>query len=153
MAKMGIMPKSPHAIRSVKEWKRVDNTNVVSIHDAFTTRAFGESSLIFLQDYHPLSKTLTKALLTPTLVVGGRFQPKPPITEQVLWGYISQIATALKLIHDNNLEARCVDVVITLTDKNWICLNVCSVLDVVHLDNRSRNCSKKTCCISAVPCP
>ncbi|UKZ47887.1 hypothetical protein TrVGV298_002121 [Trichoderma virens] len=118
MAKMGITPKSPHAIRSVKEWKRVDNANVVSIHETFTTRAFGESSLIFLQDYHPLSKTL----LTPTLVAGGRFQPKPPITEQ--------IATALKLIHDNNLEARCVDVVkITLTDKNWICLNVCSVLE------------------------
>ncbi|KAL7916324.1 kinase-like domain-containing protein [Trichoderma velutinum] len=133
----GFRLTNEHAIRSVKEWKRVDNANVVSIHDAFTTRAFGDSSLIFVQDYHPLAKTLAEAHLTPTVAAGGRFQPKPPITEQVLWGYISQIATALKSIHDNNLAARCVDASkIILTDKNRIRLNACSVLDVVHFDVR-----------------
>ncbi|KAL7947841.1 hypothetical protein V8C42DRAFT_315844 [Trichoderma barbatum] len=133
----GFRLTNEHAIRSVKEWKRVDNANVVSIHDAFTTRAFGDSSLIFVQDYHPLSKTLAEAHLTPSVAAGGRFQPKPPVTEQVLWGYISQISSALKSIHDNNLAARCVDVSkIILTDKNRIRLNACSVLDVVHFDVR-----------------
>ncbi|KAL7788680.1 hypothetical protein V8C37DRAFT_387608 [Trichoderma ceciliae] len=134
----GFRLTNEHAIRSVKEWRRIDNASVVSIHDAFTTRAFGDSSLIFVQDYHPLSKTLAEAHLTPNVTHGtNRFQPKPPITEAVLWGYISQIASALKSIHSNNLAARCVDVSkIILTDKNRIRLNACSVLDVVHFDVR-----------------
>ncbi|RFU72275.1 pab-dependent polya-specific ribonuclease subunit pan3 [Trichoderma arundinaceum] len=134
----GFRLTNEHAIRSVKEWRRIDNANVVSIHDAFTTRAFGDSSLIFVQDYHPLSKTLAEAHLVPNAAHGSnRFQPKPPITEAVLWGYISQIASALKSIHANNLAARCIDVSkIILTDKNRIRLDACSVLDVVHFDVR-----------------
>ncbi|KAL6871357.1 kinase-like domain-containing protein [Trichoderma novae-zelandiae] len=135
----GFRLTNEHAIRSVKEWKRVENANVVRIHDAFTTRAFGDSSLIFVQDYHPLSKTLAEVHLTPNVAHpgAGRFQPKTPIAESVLWGYITQIASGLKSIHSNNLAARCLDPSkIILTDKNRIRLSACSVLDVVHFEIR-----------------
>ncbi|KAL6882414.1 PAB-dependent poly(A)-specific ribonuclease subunit PAN3 [Trichoderma longibrachiatum] len=135
----GFRLTNEHAIRSVKEWKRVENANVVRIHDAFTTRAFGDSSLIFVQDYHPLSKTLAEVHLTPSAPHAGtgRFQPKAPIAESVLWGYITQIASGLKSIHSNNLAARCLDPSkIILTDKNRIRLSACSVLDVVQFDIR-----------------
>ncbi|KAK5999000.1 PAN2-PAN3 deadenylation complex subunit PAN3 [Cladobotryum mycophilum] len=126
-----------HAIRSVKEWRRIDNANVVTIHDAFTTRAFGDSSLIFVQDYHPLAKTLAEVHFNTNNALSTRFQPKTPITEPVLWGYIAQIANALRAIHSNNLAARCIDVSkIILTDKNRIRLDACSVLDVVQFDVR-----------------
>lgn len=133
----GFRLTNEHAIRSVKEWRRIDNANVVTIHDAFTARAFGDSSLIFVQDYHPLAKTLAEHHLTPNTVHGGRFQPKSPISEAVLWSYISQIANALKAIHASNLAARCIDVSkILLTGKNRIRLNACSILDVVQFENR-----------------
>lgn len=126
-----------HAIRLVKEWRRVDNGNVVSILDAFTTRAFGDSSLIFVQDYHPLSKTLAEVHLSPNPPQGSRFATKSPITEAALWGYITQIASALKAIHSLNLAARCIDVSkIILTDKNRVRLSACSILDVVQFDAR-----------------
>lgn len=133
----GFRLTNEHAIRSVKEWRRIDNANVVTIHDAFTTRAFGDSSLIFVQDYHPLSKTLAEHHLNPTPVHGQRFQPKAPISEAVLWSYISQIANAIKAIHSSNLAARCIDVgKIILTGKNRIRLNACAILDVVQFETR-----------------
>lgn len=132
-----------HAIRQVKEWRKVRNGGVASIHDAFTTRAFGDSSLVFVQDYHPLSKTLVEAHLAPTPTTGGRFhqpqppQPKPPLAEDVLWGYVAQLANALKAIHDLKLAARCVDASkIILSNKNRLRLSACSVLDVVHFENK-----------------
>lgn len=133
----GFRLTNEHAIRSVKEWRKVDNANVVTIHDAFTARAFGDSSLIFVQDYHPLSKTLAEAHLSHGAGHGGRFQHKGPVAESVLWAYISQVANALKAIHGANLVARCIDVSkIILTGKNRIRLSACSVLDVVQFDLR-----------------
>ncbi|QUC21824.1 uncharacterized protein UV8b_06065 [Ustilaginoidea virens] len=134
----GFRLSNEHAIRSVKEWRKIDNANVVTIHDAFTARVFGDSSLIFVQGYHPLSKTLAEVHLGSTAAgPGNRFQAKPPVSEAVLWGYISQLANALKSIHSVNLAARCIDVTkIILTDKNRIRLNACSILDVVHFELR-----------------
>jgi PAB-dependent poly(A)-specific ribonuclease subunit 3 len=118
------------AIRSVKEWRRVDSAGVVTVHDAFTTRAFGDSSLIFVTDYHPLSKTLMEHHFT-------RNRAAAVIPEQVLWGYVVQIALALKDIHAAGLAARCLEPSkVILTDKNRIRLNACSVLDVVQYESQ-----------------
>ncbi|OLN86109.1 PAB-dependent poly(A)-specific ribonuclease subunit PAN3, partial [Colletotrichum chlorophyti] len=134
----GFRLTNEQAIRSVKEWRRLNNGNVVTIHDAFTTRAFGDSSLFFVQDYHPLSKTLAELHFpVPGVSHGTRFNAKTPIAESVLWGYVSQIANALKAIHALNLAARCLDMSkIIVTDKNRIRLSACSILDVVHFENR-----------------
>ncbi|EFY95228.2 protein kinase [Metarhizium robertsii] len=136
----GFRLTNEHAIRSVKDWRKIDNANIVTIHDAFTTRAFGDSSLIFVQDYHPLAKTLAEVHLSTGAGApspGNRFQAKSPVSEAVLWGYIAQIANALKSIHSINLAARCIDVTkIILTGKNRIRLNACSILDVVQFDMR-----------------
>ncbi|KAF6840690.1 Pab-dependent poly(A)-specific ribonuclease subunit PAN3 [Colletotrichum plurivorum] len=134
----GFRLTNEHAIRSVKEWRRLNNGNVVTIHDAFTTRAFGDSSLFFVQDYHPLSKTLAEVHFSLAgTAQGTRFAAKTPIAESVLWGYVSQIANALKAIHALNLAARCLDMSkIIVTDKNRIRLGACSILDVVHFEAR-----------------
>ncbi|GJC90852.1 PAN2-PAN3 deadenylation complex subunit PAN3 [Colletotrichum liriopes] len=134
----GFRLTNEQAIRSVKEWRRLNNGSVVTIHDAFTTRAFGDSSLFFVQDYHPLSKTLAEVHFTqPNTTHGTRFNAKNPIAESVLWGYVSQIANALKAIHTLNLAARCLDMSkVIVTDKNRIRLSACSILDVVHFEAR-----------------
>lgn len=121
------------AIRSVQAWKRVCNGSVVTIHDAFTSRSFQDSSLIFVTDYHPLSKTLAEQHLG----AGNRFQTRHPahIPEQVLWSYITQLANALKAIHSNGLAARIIEPSkILLTAKNRVRLNACAIMDVVQYE-------------------
>lgn len=106
---------------------------VVSVLDAFTTRAFGDSSLIFVTNYHPLSKTLVEHHFTNTNRYGNRVTPA--VAEAVLWSYIVQIASAIKSVHTANLAVRCIDPSkVILTDKGRIRLNACSVLDVVQFD-------------------
>jgi PAB-dependent poly(A)-specific ribonuclease subunit 3 len=127
------------AIRSVQPWKRVLNGSVVTIHDAFTTRAFGDSSLILVTDYHPCSKTLAEEHFKPTPMPSrfhGRQAASSHVPEQVLWGYIVQIASALKTIHGLGLAARLVTPSkVLLTSKNRVRLNACAVMDVVQYDN------------------
>ncbi|KAI9675632.1 MAG: PAB-dependent poly(A)-specific ribonuclease subunit 3 [Caeruleum heppii] len=124
------------AIRSVPSWKRVDSGNVVAIHDAFTTGAFGDRSLVFVTDYHPLSKTLTDHHFVTQSRFAGR-HATTAISEQVLWGYMVQIASALKMIHGTGLAARVFDPTkILLTSKNRIRLNACAILDVVQYDTQ-----------------
>jgi PAB-dependent poly(A)-specific ribonuclease subunit 3 len=142
----GFRLSSEETIRCVKTWKRVNHASIVTVWDAFTTRAFGDSSLIFVMDYHPLSKTLaefhnlqTLQSISPSHGVGygHRQSGKQSIPENTLWNYISQISSALKAIHDQGLAARCIDATkIIVTDKQRIRLNACSILDVVNFDAR-----------------
>lgn len=123
------------AIRSVQAWKRITNGSVVTVHDAFTTRVFQDSSLIFVMDYHPLSKTLAEQHLG----AGNRFNARSNahIPEQVMWSYVTQIASALKAIHSSGLAARIIDASkILLTGKNRIRLNACAIMDVVQHDTQ-----------------
>ncbi|KAL4787429.1 hypothetical protein BJX76DRAFT_318590 [Aspergillus varians] len=123
------------AIRSVQAWKRVASGSMVTVHDAFTSRSFQDSSLIFVTDYHPLSKTLAEQHLNTGVRFQGRQNPHVP--EQVLWGYITQIANALKNIHSSGLAARIIDASkILLTGRNRIRLNACAIMDVVQFDTQ-----------------
>lgn len=123
------------AIRSVQAWKRINNGGVVTIHDAFTTRAFGDSSLIFVMDYHPLSKTLAETHFQYTPRYQGGRPASNLVPEQVIWGYIVQIASALKAIHLTGLAARLINPTkIIVTSKDRIRLNACAILDVVSYD-------------------
>ncbi|CAI7608445.1 unnamed protein product [Penicillium glandicola] len=124
------------AIRSVQAWKRVCNASVVTIHDAFTSRSFQDSSLIFVTDYHPLSKTLADQHLS----AGSRFPGRHTnahIPEQVLWGYMTQIANGLKAIHTNGLAARVLEPSkVLITAKTRVRINACAILDVVQFDTQ-----------------
>ncbi|OJD23498.1 PAB-dependent poly(A)-specific ribonuclease subunit PAN3 [Blastomyces percursus] len=132
----GFRLTSEKAIRSVQNWKRVCNGSVVTVHDAFTTRCFQDSSLIFVTDYHPMSKTLAEHHLGGP----GRYQARQAgahIPEQILWSYVTQIASALKAIHSVGLAARVIDPSkVLLTGKNRIRLNACAILDVVQHDSQ-----------------
>ncbi|KAF2271612.1 PAB-dependent poly(A)-specific ribonuclease subunit PAN3 [Westerdykella ornata] len=130
---------SDSAIRSVQPWKRILNGNVVTIHDVFTTRAFGDSSLIVVTDYHPCSKSLAEEHFKPAQAPPrflGRQTTSNFVPEQVLWGYIVQIASALKAIHGAGLAARLITPSkVILTSKNRVRLNACAIMDVIHAEN------------------
>ena len=110
---------------------------MVTIHDIFTTRAFGDSSLIFVTDYHPCSSTLSEHHFASTSTYrhndrfGNRSQ-STHVPEATLWSYIVQIASALKTIHSNGIAAQLIHPSkVLLTSQKRIRLNGCGVLDVV----------------------
>ncbi|KAK9777275.1 putative PAN2-PAN3 deadenylation complex subunit PAN3 [Seiridium cardinale] len=113
----------------LKKWKRINNGSIVTPLEAFTSRDFGDTSLIFIHHYHPSSKTLAEHHLSG----GNRFRPS--IQESLLWSYISQLCNALRTIHNGDLAARCIHPTkIILTEQNRIRLSACMILDVLEFD-------------------
>lgn len=111
----------------------MQNGSIVTYHDCFTTRAFGDSSLVFVSDYHPVSKTLAEQCLSTTPSFNRARQTAGAVPEQVLWAFIVQLASAVKAIHSIGLAARVITASkIIVTSKNRIRLNACGILDVVQ---------------------
>ncbi|KAK8847561.1 hypothetical protein IAR55_005420 [Kwoniella newhampshirensis] len=134
------------AFGAIDTWRRIKHPNIVTIREAFTTKAFNDNSLILVYDYHPLSTTLWEEHLasasdqnappsTLAAVTAAKRRSGMPIPERVIWSYITQIANALKAIHNSNLAARNLDPSkVLVTGKNRIRLNGCGVLDVLAYD-------------------
>lgn len=116
-------------------WKQIRNSSIVNVHDCFTTRAFGDSSLVLVMDYHPLAKTLAEQQLQPMAARGPRAFGLH-IREEELWSYIVQIASALKAIHQKGLAARLVSPSkVLVTSMGRIRLNGCAVLHIVQAED------------------
>ena len=133
LSTLGYRLTNEKAIRSIQNWKRVSSGNVVTVIDAFTNRSFGDSSLMIVTDYHPLSKTLAETH-SPSSRYSNRNAPTH-VTEHILWAYMVQIASALKIIHGNGLAARLIDASKILhTGKNRLRLNACGIMDITQFD-------------------
>ena len=39
-------------------WKKIQHSNIVNLREVFTTKAFGDHSMVFVYDYHPASETV-----------------------------------------------------------------------------------------------
>lgn len=91
------------AISIVQVWNSISSANLVGLHEAFTTRAFGDSSLVFVYEYYPMSKTLADVHFGPESYQQMNRMVMP---ENLIWGYLTQIASALKVIHGAGLAAR-----------------------------------------------
>ncbi|GAA5881277.1 hypothetical protein JCM5296_007501 [Sporobolomyces johnsonii] len=152
------------AIASVEKWTRVRHPGLIGVREAFTTRAFGDQSIIFVYDYHPCSQTLYEAHLSPSASLppnpwstpsplthtpfrGPRSSPHPStsspsgassnagLPERVLWSYIVQIGSALKCVHQNGLAMRTVEVNrVVVTGKNRVRLGGAGVMDCLTWD-------------------
>ncbi|TPX72081.1 hypothetical protein CcCBS67573_g05911 [Chytriomyces confervae] len=120
------------AISSVEPWRRLKHSSIVSVREAFTTKAFGDNSLIFVYDYHPLSTTLSAKYLSATPL---RANAKPGVPERSLWSYIVQISSAIKALHSAGLAARILEPSkILVTGKNRVRLNCCGIFDTINFD-------------------
>ncbi|KAF6238459.1 hypothetical protein HO173_003426 [Letharia columbiana] len=121
-----------NAIFAVRQkWAAVRNSNVVSLHFAFTTTNFDSSSLVIVSDYHPDSKTVAEKHFNQTPSRPNRNAP-PLISEQTLWSYIVQITNALKAVHSAQLAVRVIEPSkVIVTDENRIRLNGCALEDLL----------------------
>ncbi|KAK4688843.1 PAB-dependent poly(A)-specific ribonuclease subunit 3, partial [Tremellales sp. Uapishka_1] len=124
------------AFGAIETWRRMKHPNIVSLREAFTTKAFNDNSLILVYDFHPDSTTTWEEHMTTEAPKPmGRRRVLVPIPERLLWSYITQVANALKAIHSSNLSARNLDPTkLLITGKNRIRLNGCGILDVLAYD-------------------
>lgn len=131
----GFRLTSDQAINTKTAWKKVVNGNVVRVHDAFTSQAFGDRSLVVVVDYHPLAQTVADKFFSRAAISSRANQIIP---EQEIWSYIVQLANGLKSIHSNGLAARTlVPSKVLVTSKNRMRLSGCSVLDIVQFEQSS----------------
>ncbi|KAJ3482196.1 hypothetical protein NLI96_g7144 [Meripilus lineatus] len=128
------------AFSAIEAWAKIRHSNIVPVREAFTTRAFGDSSLVVVYDYFPNSQTLYEAHLKPKApqFQNGRLQSQNVrLIERTLWSYIIQLAGAIKAVHDAGLAVRVVDVTkILVTSKNRIRINCCGLYDVLMFEAR-----------------
>lgn len=124
------------SVTVIARWKRINCANVVSVIECFTSRDFSDMSLIFVHNYHPLSKTLAEHHF-PSTTQNSRFPRTTTVAENVLWSYICQFCNALKAIHAEGLAARCIELSkVILTDKNRIRLSACAIVDVLEYESK-----------------
>ena len=124
------------AIRTVHNWKRISNSSLVQVHDAFTGRWFNDSSLIVVTDYHPTAQTLADKYFAVGRHGGASRSPQI-IPENELWTYILELASALKAIHEGGSAAQTLmPSKVLVTSKNRLRLNGCGVLDIVQYEQR-----------------
>ncbi|KAK9461836.1 uncharacterized protein V1516DRAFT_711286 [Lipomyces oligophaga] len=124
------------AIATVQQWSRILSAGLVTLYEAFTTRAFGDNSIIFVYDYYPLSYTLFDAHFGPNLryplVRNNLGQLVPSVPEQVLWSYLVQLSSTLRTIHNAGLSARILDASkIIVSSKMRLRLTAVGIFDVL----------------------
>ncbi|KAF2216333.1 hypothetical protein CERZMDRAFT_33128 [Cercospora zeae-maydis SCOH1-5] len=123
-------------VRPVNAWKRMTNASLVTVIDAFTGRWFGDSSLIIVTDYHPRSQSLAEKHFGSQRHANNKHNGQL-MPENELWGYIVQLASALRTIHGAGQAAQTVMASkVLLTSKNRIRLNGCGVFDIIQYDKR-----------------
>jgi PAB-dependent poly(A)-specific ribonuclease subunit 3 len=131
----GFRLTNEQAIRNFQPWKRISSASVVRVHDAFTGKWFGDSSLIVVTDYHPLSQTLAEKYFAPARSNRGAGNVVP---ENDLWTYLVQLASALQSIHENGLAAQTVTASkVLVTAKGRVRLNGCGVTDIVRYEQKA----------------
>ncbi|SPO25999.1 uncharacterized protein UTRI_02273 [Ustilago trichophora] len=99
----------------VERWRRIRHPSIVSVREAFTTRAFGDQSIVFVYDLPPLATTLyaehmTIRQLSQTDALAAFSQSPCKSTSQL------DASKASKVLR---------------TGKNRVRINCCSVFDVV----------------------
>lgn len=119
------------SIALVAKWRKVVGAGLVTLREAFTTKAFSDSSLCFVYDYHPLSETLHDHHFGAQ----RKFGSGSVVGEKLVWSYLVQLVSALRTIHRAGLACRTVEASkILVTEKNRIRLSGCGVLDVLAHD-------------------
>ncbi|XP_060519443.1 PAN2-PAN3 deadenylation complex subunit Pan3 [Cylas formicarius] len=140
----------------VEMWKKLSHSSIVQLKEVFTTKAFGDTSLIFVYYYHPGSETLLTKHFSPdqpdpfTNDVSTprpysyqknnilRHQQTNKLPEPLIWNYIIQLTSALRLIHSSALACRSLDPTkIIITSKNRLRLSCLGVMDVLLHDSNS----------------
>ncbi|XP_055690209.1 PAN2-PAN3 deadenylation complex subunit PAN3 isoform X2 [Lutzomyia longipalpis] len=154
----GFRLQSTKCMSVVEMWKKLQHSNVVQLREVFTTKAFGDHSLVLVYDYHPGSQTLLSKYFTPSVETNGYTDPfsgearpfshksslqrtvnGPMLAENEIWFIIMQLTAGLRAIHQSGLACRTLDptkIIITGRRVRFSCLGIS---DIVSFDPNQAN--------------
>ncbi|KAG1648521.1 PAN2-PAN3 deadenylation complex subunit pan3 [Nymphon striatum] len=139
----------------IEMWKKLKHSNLVQLREVFTTKAFGDHSIVFVHDYHPNATTLldyhfshsnkSDNLVRGTGIYGPEGAPRPfsqskssrkaLLPESQLWAYIVQLSSVIRTIHMAGLACRNLDPTkVLITAKSRLRVNCCGIYDVLTYD-------------------
>ena len=131
------------AFTTIEAWSRIHHPGIVSVREAFTTRAFNDNckflkcmlfsfpftdllALVVVYDYHPNAQTIFDVHLKPKVAFNGGRLHHERINEPTLWSYIFQIASAIKCVHEQGMAVRMIDASkILITSQNRYVSHLC----------------------------
>ncbi|KAJ2054939.1 PAB-dependent poly(A)-specific ribonuclease subunit 3 [Coemansia sp. S155-1] len=120
----GTQPASKSALGAIDKWKAVQSPSIAQVYEAFTTRAFGDNSLVIVHELKPLAASLKSQ------IVDARAQ----VSEAFLWSLVLQLISALRTVHSAGLAVQTLSVsTILLSPTNRVYLNSCGLADVLAL--------------------
>uniref|UniRef100_A0A5S6QSG5 PAN2-PAN3 deadenylation complex subunit PAN3 n=1 Tax=Trichuris muris TaxID=70415 RepID=A0A5S6QSG5_TRIMR len=129
------------ALTAVDTWRKcVCNPYVVRLKEAFTTKAFGDYSVVLVYDFHPLAVTLHARHFNEESIernsnAACSSSNQSFIPEATLWQYIIAISSALRAIHSAGLFAKTVDATkILVVGKSRLLINCCGIFDVLSYE-------------------
>lgn len=119
-------------LRNYDKWRSIRHANVIRLHEVFSTKSFGDQSLIFVYDFHPGSDTLMDDLFRVSNWKQKSDRTKKILPESVVWAYIVQLTSALRQIHTLDLAYRAMDLTkILKTGPNRIRLGSIAIKDLL----------------------
>ncbi|KLO17740.1 hypothetical protein SCHPADRAFT_820906 [Schizopora paradoxa] len=115
----------------VEQWSRIRHPAIIYVREAFTTRAFGDNSLVVVHDYYPDAQSLTDLYLKPKAQYNGSrlTHSHERVQEATLWSFIFQLASAIKLVHEAGMALRMMDpsrILVTWMTFEQAFLNLCN---------------------------
>ncbi|XP_067646896.1 PAN2-PAN3 deadenylation complex subunit PAN3 isoform X2 [Eurosta solidaginis] len=154
----GFRIQSTKCMAVVEMWKKLQHSNVVQLREVFTTKAFGDNSLVLVYDYHPNSHTLLSKYFTPTPDAKGYPDPfqgdarpfshksnmkrnpnGPLLPEATIWSIIMQLTAGLRAIHQAGLACKVLDPTKVLVTGKRIRLSFCGTSDIAQFDPNATN--------------
>lgn len=147
-------------------WKKMYHPNIVQLREVFTTKAFGDNSIVFVYDFHAGADTLmTRHFNNPGSIngynqsfnmdggsrsfnsggsakggVNGPRQHAGLLPESLIWAYVVQLSSALRAIHAAGLACRTMDPTkILIYSKSRLRLNCVGIMDVLTFDSNNGN--------------
>ena len=57
----------------VEQWRKLSHSNLVALRQVFTTKSFGDHSMVFVYDLYPGAETLMAKHFNSPSQVGGAF--------------------------------------------------------------------------------
>uniref|UniRef100_A0A0K0D6U0 Protein kinase domain-containing protein n=1 Tax=Angiostrongylus cantonensis TaxID=6313 RepID=A0A0K0D6U0_ANGCA len=147
----------PKQLQPLETWKKLVHVNVVQLREVIVNcKAFGDSSVVLVYDYHPLADSLRTRHFGRMLgsgfidgITGAKMSSQLPgfsstqlqqgagVVEWLLWSYVIQLSSALRAVHANGLASRCVDLSkILVHGKSKILLNCGGLADLLTPDTQ-----------------
>ncbi|KAL3878580.1 hypothetical protein ACJMK2_030916 [Sinanodonta woodiana] len=147
----------------VDMWKKLYHPNVVQLREVFTTKAFGDHSIVFVYDFFPGAETLLTRHFNQQVpqmnghsssyqldsssrpFSAGKGQNGPRqhaglLAESLIWAYVVQLSSALRGIHAAGLSCRTLDPSkIIIYSKARLRLNCVGIFDVLMFDSNQNN--------------